>query len=413
VSEVANERAVIPGGAKTDRLYYTDAYATSFEASVTAIGEVNGHPALALARTLFYPTSGGQPNDTGTLAGQAVLDVVAQGDVIWHLLDGAPAGQVGDMVAGSVDWPRRYDHMQQHSSQHLLSQVFARLFEYETVAVHFGATEATLDLDAAVVEPGQLAAAERLANELAYQALPITAYFVTDAEIGSLPLRRPPKVTGQIRIVEIAGYDYSACGGTHVRSTTEVAPVKILRQERRRGQTRITFKAGLRAVQDYAEKHRLLVEAAAIFNNEITAVPGLVQRTLDQAQALQRQVDTLTGQLLAHEIGGLMAAATTAGAVHVIRQLYGDRTPDALKQTAMLLREQASTVALLGTTAGGKLTLIFSRSDDVDLHMGNLLRDTLKAFGGSGGGRPEIAQGGVGDMTLGARVLDYAQEHLV
>ena len=141
-----------------------------------------------------------------------------------------------------------------------------------------GQSESTLDLDAAAVEPEQLTAAEQQANALAYTALPIKAYFVSDGELSTLPLRRPPKVTGQIRIVEIDGYDYSACGGTHVRTTAEIAPIKILRQERRRGQTRLTFVCGLRACQDYAERHRLLVAAANLFSNEVSAVPTLVQR---------------------------------------------------------------------------------------------------------------------------------------
>lgn len=412
MSETANDPVAATGGIATERLYYTDAYATSFEGTVVAAGAVQGHPALALDRTHFYPTSGGQPHDTGTLAGRAVVDVVAQGALVWHCLDEAPAVNVGAPVAGSVDWPRRYDHMQQHSGQHLLSQVFARLFAFETVSVHFGDCESTLDLETATVEPEQLAAAEGVANELAYQALPIFAYFVADAELGRLPLRRPPKVSGQIRIVEIAGYDYSACGGTHVRSTAEIAPVKLLRQERRRGQTRLTFKCGLRAMEDYALKHRLLVETAAIFNNEVTAVPSLVQRMLAQNQALQRQVEMLTGQLLAAEVDELLATAIRAGACRVVRRLYPDRSPDALKQTAALLRAQPQTVALLGTTAGDKLTLVFGRSDDVDLHMGNLLRDTLKAFGGGGGGRPEVAQGGAGDPALGDAVLALAMSSI-
>ena len=397
---------------KTQRLYYTNSYTTTFQADVVAVGEMEGRPVVTLDRTYFYPTSGGQPNDTGTLAGVPVVDVVAHNDTILHVLGAVPTVTAGQTVPGAVDWPRRYGHMQQHSGQHLLSQIFSRLFGYETVSVHFGADESTLDLDAAAVDVEQLAAAERYANELAYTALPITAYFVNEEQLGTLPLRRPPKVTGEIRIVEIAGFDYSACGGTHVRTTAEITPIKILRQERRRGQTRLTFKCGLRACFDYAERHRWLGETADLFNNEASAVPGLVARTLDQNRELQWQLDASTEKLTGYEVKDLLTAAAAIGDSRLIARLYADRSVDALKTLASLLREQPHTIALLGTTAGGKLTLVFARSADVDIPMGNLLRDTLKAFGGSGGGRPDFAQGGGVDAGKGQEVLDFAQRQI-
>jgi alanyl-tRNA synthetase len=393
----------------TERLYYQDSYTTSFAATVIDATTVGGKPALVLDRTFFYPTSGGQPNDTGLLAGQPVVDVIAQDGAVLHVMAAPPAAGVGARVEGAIDWTRRYDHMQQHSGQHLLSQVFARLFEYETVSVHFGADESTLDLEAAAVEPEQVVAAEREANRIAYTALSIMAYFVADAELSRVPVRRPPKVAGQIRIVEIAGFDYSACGGTHVRTTAEIAPLKVLRQERRKGLTRLTFKCGLRACADYATRAQLLSEAAQLFSNEVAAVPGLVRATLEQNRALQRQVDQLTEQVIAFEVDALLATAPAPAGRRVVAQLYSDRSVDALKVMAARLRAQPRTVALLATQAGGRLTLLFARSDDVNLHMGNVLRDALKACGGSGGGRPDYAQGGAPDPAVGEEVLRQAQ----
>ncbi len=395
----------------TTRLYYDDSYSKSFDALVTAVTTSDGQLLVQLDRTCFYPTSGGQPHDTGSLNDLSVLDVRVEDNAVIHVLDAVAALDsglhVGQTVTGTVDWPRRYDHMQQHSGQHLLSQIFWRLFGMETVSVHFGAVESTLDLDAAAVEPDQVAAAEQEANRLAYTALPIKAYAVDQTGLAAIPLRRPPKVTGRIRIVEIDGYDYSACGGTHVRTTAEIAPIKIVRQERRRGQTRLTFLCGRRAYEDYAAKHRLLLDTAAVFSTDVGAVPGLVQRALDQNRDLQRQVDALAEQLVAFEVEAL-AAAAPHGQQCVITKLYADRTVDALKYAATLLRARPNTLALLGTQTGGKLTLIFARSDDLSLHAGNLLRDTLKAFGGNGGGRPDFAQGGGVDPAQGAAVLEHA-----
>jgi alanyl-tRNA synthetase len=394
----------------TKHNYYSDSYTTRFDATLLDVVEYEGRPALLLDQTYFYPTSGGQANDLGIINNWPVSDVVAgEHGQIYHVLAAMPdPAPVPGPVQGVIEWARRYDHMQQHSGQHLLSQLFYRLFGMETVSVHFGDTESTLDLDAATVTPEQLAQAEASANDLVYEALPVMAYIVNDSELASIPLRRPPKVNGEIRIVEIQGYDYSACGGTHVRTTAEIGPIKLLRQERRRGQTRITFLCGKRAVADYAHKHDLLTQAAAVYSTDIAQVPELMARAQEQVKTLQRQVDELTTRLLSFEVEDVAARAIAAGNQQVVMQSWADRPVDAVKTLANLLQARPGTIALLATTAGGKATVIFARSGDVDVHMGNLLRDALKAFGGGGGGRPEYAQGGGVAVDQVAALLEYA-----
>lgn len=398
----------------TKRLYYTDSYTTQFEATLLEVTEVEGHPALLLDQSYFYPTSGGQANDLGTIGKWPVIDVIAgENGQVYHVLASQPdVGTLPRLIEGEINWSRRYDHMQQHSGQHLLSQTFYRELGMETLSVHFGESESTLDVDAATVTPAQLAQAEAVANELVYANLPITAYFVSDAELASVPLRRPPKVTGEIRIVEIQGYDYSACGGTHVRTTAEIGPIKLLRQERRRGQTRVTFLCGKRALADYVHKHALLTQAAAVYSTDIHQVPELLARAQEQVKTLQRQVEELTTQLLTFEIEEVVATATAIGDHRVVVQSWADRPVDEMKTLANLLQARSNTIALLATAAGGKTTVIFARSDDGDVHMGNLLRDALKAFGGGGGGRPEFAQGGGVAVDQIPALLAYAVDHL-
>lgn len=403
----------------TKRLYYTDSYTTRFDATLLAVTEHEGRPALLLDQSYFYPTSGGQANDLGTINDWPVVDVVAgEGGQIFHVLAALPdpgpdPAPVLAPVQGEIHWSRRYDHMQQHSGQHLLSQLFYRLYKMETVSVHFGEQESTLDLDAATVTHGELARAEEAANDLVYQALPISAYFVSDAELARVPLRRPPKVSGEIRIVEIQEFDYSACGGTHVHTTAEIGPIKLVRQERRRGQTRITFLCGKRAIADYARKHDLLTQAAAVYSTDVAQVPELMMRAQEQVKTLQRQVDELSTQLLVHEVEGIAATATTMGEHQVVVQSWADRPVDAVKTLANLLQERPNTIALLATTAGGKATVIFARSANVDVHMGNLLRDALKAFGGGGGGRPEFAQGGGVAVEQIPELLSFTRTRLL
>ncbi len=406
----------------TERLYYTDAYLTTFSATVTHMRESEGRTLVTLDRSAFYPTSGGQPHDTGILAGARVVDVFVEEETVWHALEGAPALVVGQMVDGTIDWSRRYDLMQQHAGQHLLSQVFDRLFGYETISVHFGLEESTLDLDAASLDASQIEAAEALAHAQIYTALPIRAYFVDEAQVAALALRRPPKVSGTIRIVEIAGYDWSACGGTHVRTTAEIGPVKIVRSERRRGQVRLTFLCGGRAVADYARKHALLQEAAALFSTDIGQVPALVERALAQAKDAQRRTDELTSRLMRAEARSYLAEAPVVNGLRIVRRLRDDLEAAALRELAGALVEQAAeqdgslpTVALLGAQVNGKLLLAFARGGrgGESLHMGNLLRATLQLAGGNGGGRPDFAQGGGVDGSEGERLLAWAEAQLL
>ena len=397
----------------TEHLYYTDAYQIEFDAQIIATTQVNQQPAIILDRSFFYPTSGGQLFDTGLLGERRVIDVIAgENEAVVHVLD-APlaAAGVGQALHGMIDWPRRYDHMQQHSGQHLLSQIFYRHFGYETVSVHFGDTESTLDLEVAALETAQLDEAEQIANQMVHAALPITAYFVNDAELAQVPLRKPPKVTGKIRIVEIKQFDYSACGGTHVRTTAEIGTIKFTRVERRRGQVRLTFLCGQRAYRDYAEKHRLLTETANLFSTDINEVPRLVGRNLAQLKDLQLTVKTLAEEQLAREAGALVNAARAGAPYRIVAQNFTDKEAAAVKTLAQNLQQYPGVIGLLAAASGGKLTVIFTRAADVDLHVGNLLRDSLRQFGGSGGGRPDFAQGGA-DPAVAQAVLDFAVQQI-
>lgn len=394
----------------TTRLYYTDTYRTEFSAQVTTVTTVNGQPAVILDQSCFYPTSGGQPNDTGLLGGKQVIDVMVNeaGDVLHLLAEPLAPEQAWEPITGRIDWPRRYDHTQQHSGQHLLSQLFYQRFGFETVAVHFGAVESTLDLATPEVTPAQIEALEQDAMQFVYAALPIKAYFVSDQELQTIPLRRPPKVTGTIRIVEIDGFDYSACGGTHCRTTAEIGPIKVTKTERRRGQVRITFLCGQRAWQDYRVKHGLLTAAANLFSNEITQVPALVERNLGQIKELQQTIDGLQEELLHAEAIQLLSAARVVNGYRLLSQHFADREVNLVKRLAMQVQQQPYSLCLFSVQQGEKATLIFARSANLDLHVGNLLRDVLHEVGGKGGGRADFAQGGGITIEQSQRLLPFS-----
>jgi alanyl-tRNA synthetase len=252
----------------THRLYFTDAYLTTFAATVTARADDGRR--LYLDRTAFYPTSGGQPFDTGRLGGVVVVDVIDEGDRIAHLLD-APAA--GDRLEGAIDWARRFDHMQQHTGQHLLSAVLAERFGLTTVSVHFGRESATLDLDAAALEHAQLVDAELAANAAVSENRPVTVSF---EEAGSAPgLRKTSDREGTLRIITIEGLDRSACGGTHVRATGEIGAISIRKVERVKQHVRLEFLCGLRAVRRARADADLLSTIAASRSAAADELPAL------------------------------------------------------------------------------------------------------------------------------------------
>lgn len=383
-------------------LYYTDAYLKSFTARVTERVKVDGHPAVRLDGSAFYPTSGGQAHDTGTLDGVAVIDVrvAADGGVLHLLADSLSEDAVE--VSGVIDWPRRFDHMQQHSGQHLLSQAFDRLLGLETVSVHFGDEVCTVDLAGDALDADGLAPVERHANEIVWENRMIRAYEVSDGELASVPLRRAPKVTGKIRIVEIDGYDWSACGGTHMAGTGSIGPISLLRVERNKGnpstssghRSRVYFVCGARAVEDSRRRRQLLSDAAALLDTAVEDVPTLLASRQERMKEQDRLLRAMQEELLGYRAQSLLAEAERAGNVRLVARVMADLDPAGLKSLAAGLVANPGVVALLACGAKGKGTAIFARSADVELHAGQLLRTILPQFGGGGGGRPDFAQGG-------------------
>jgi alanyl-tRNA synthetase len=387
----------------TERLYYQDPYLREFTAHVIACRELDGKPAVALDRTAFYPTAGGQPNDTGTLNGVPVVDVVAEDGLIWHVLESSKADcqfAPQDEVSGALDWPRRFDHMQQHTGQHVLSQAFIETHRAETVAFHLGASYCTIDLNRVDLSPGALAEVEAAANAVVDAALPVTATFFAEADLTSVPLRRPPKVSGQIRVVEVAGFDWSACGGTHVRNTAEVGLIKVVGAERRGPETRITFLCGKRARGDYTRLQALAEGLAGKFTVGQHELSEAVDRLLAEHKVVRKELSELEDQWAAATAAALWVDAQPPphgdlrrGKYRVVAQVL-DCSLERAKRVAQVLRANSGAVIFLGVR-GERPQLIFTRGDDVALDAGALLRTAAAAGGGRGGGRPDWAQGGV------------------
>lgn len=404
----------------TLRLYRTDAYLGSFTARVIARTMHKGAPALILDQTAFYPEAGGQPPDAGTIAHVRVVNVIEDADgTILHVLDGdaASAPQPGDEVVCRIDWARRFDHMQQHSGQHVLSQAFVRVAGLDTIAIHIGQSDCTIDLPAPALPPDAIERAEREANAIVMEDRPILAYEVGDADLPAIPLRRPPKVSGAIRIVEVKDYDWSACGGTHVRSTAQIGLIKIIKAEKRGGETRITFRCGGRAFDDYARLSAAtgrLMEALSAGRYEVEQA---VHKLIAEARADHKALQEAQARLIAYEAAELLAGATDDGEQRWVAQVFAGRDPAELRALAKQLTSTSRVVALLGAS-GDKAQLIFARAQDAAGDMAATLRRALAALSpdgaAKGGGAPAFAQGGgvAADLAQVQAAIDAARAWL-
>ncbi|MCX7939052.1 MAG: alanyl-tRNA editing protein [Thermoflexales bacterium] len=379
----------------TLRLYWQDAYQRTFEARVLQRLTHKGYPAVVLDQTAFYPTAGGQPHDTGKLNGVEVIEVLEHGDDIVHVTS-APIED--EVVHGALNWARRFDHMQQHSGQHVLSQAFVRVAGLDTVAVHIGKEVCTIDLPTAQLAPETVARAEAEANAVVWEDRPIRAFIVDEAEIARFPLRRPPKVRGAVRIVEVQEYDWSACGGTHVRSTAQIGAIKIVRTEKRGNETRVTFICGQRAFADYVQLHHNVAQIMERLSAPRYQVAEAVQRALGSAQRMHKALQEARARLAAYEAEALLAQAVPFNGGRCVVHVFEDRDPEEVRLIARAVCAQQPTVALLGV-AGEQGQLIFARAEALPhVDAAALLRQALAALfpqgGVKGGGSAVFAQSG-------------------
>ncbi len=391
----------------TDRLYYTDAMVRVFEARVTGVDAAEGRTRVTLDRTAFYPSSGGQPFDTGRLGRVRVTDVVEdEGGEIRHILE-APL-LMGASVQGEIDWPRRFDHMQQHTGQHILSAAFDRRFGVRTVSFHLGADASTIDL-AREVTADEIAHAEADANDVVFADRAVSVRFVSEEEAARLPLRKEPVRTGPLRLVDIADWDLSACGGTHVPSTGMVGLVAVAGWERFKGMTRLTFVCGDRARRSHGRFRDIGLSASRALAVSVDDIAPAVERLMSEARDKGRVIRRLQDELADVRAAELRAAAPTAGGYRRVLTAMAGWEAAALKTlAAAVVSEPGFVVVLVGD--GQPTPVVVARSADVTLDAGAWMKRATSTLGGRGGGRPDLAQGGI--PAQAREILTFASETL-
>lgn len=386
------------------RLYFDDAYLTEFEAVVVERRVVDGRPAVVLERTAFYPESGGQPSDRGTLGAAAVVDVREEGGEILHILDREPEG---NLVRGRIDWPRRFDHMQQHTGQHILSQAFDEILRGRTLSFHLGAESSSVEIGLAKAADADVERVERRANEVVFENREVRVSMVPAERIHEVPLRKPPQVEGIIRVVAVDAFDHSACGGTHVRRTGEIGLIKIAGSDRIRGNLRFEFLCGGRALRDYGVKNRIARELGGKFNVKPEEVPAAVERLGAELKEARRRAKKTEERLAGYEAAELAAAAEG----RFITSVFDDRGPDAAKALALSLIRQGNFIVVFGARSDARSHVVAARAAAVDVDLRPLVNEIAPLLNGRGGGGPslvEIAGDRGADLAAAvAKALEY------
>jgi len=393
----------------TERLYYRDSFLREFDACIVKVEPADaGRARVWLDQTIFYPTSGGQPNDLGSLGDIPVLDVLEEGDDIVHLLERPPAGE---QMHGRIDWERRFDHMQQHTGQHLLSAAFVRLLNLATVSFHLGRDLCTIDLAAPSLGRRQLEAAEELANQVLFEDRPVRIRFPTDAEVAELGLRRTAEQPGALRVIEIEEFDRCPCGGTHVARTGQIGLILARSTEKVKQNVRVEFVCGGRALRAARADHASLTEVAKLLTTGPSELPGILRKQFDERRAAERQRQQLLERLAEHEARSLLAEAERLGERRLVVKVLEDADAAYLRLLGARLVKEPQVQVLLASRSD-PAALVFAQTPGLPADMNVLLRETLEKFGGKGGGSRDFAQGALPPGANPEEALARARSHL-
>ncbi len=391
----------------THRLYYNDSYQKDFEAYVLEMQVQDGRFFVRLNQSAFYPTSGGQPHDLGILGERSVLDVyVVKDGEVWHEVDGAL--NEGECVHGEIDWPRRFDHMQQHAGEHMLAGAVHRLFGGHTIGLHLGKDDSSIDVELPDgrmrLTDEELMLLEDDVNRHIQADVPIRCYFPDPDELMKLPLRKPPTVNEHVRIVQIGDDEFCACGGTHPSSAGQVGLVKIVDARPSRGKMRLTFLCGMRAFLDYRNRFREIEAASQVLSTGWQHLQDAVNALNIHQKDTEYQLRLLKKENALRTLEDIVNNAHCVNGVSIGVHVFDHIGMEGLREAASSFIKEENRIALFADEAESGVLLLFARSENVDIHIGKLLSEAAKRHGGKGGGRADFAQGAAGN----ADVLQFA-----
>lgn len=394
----------------SERLYYDDAYTMRFVANPVRRGEHRGRPALELESTYFYPESGGQLADRGALGGFQVVDVQADDEGrVWHVVDAEPA--VGDALPAEVDWARRFDSMQQHTGQHVLSAAFERVADAATISSHLGEERSSIEVELGEIAWPRVGEIEAAANRIVWEDRPIERHWVSEDELARFSLRKPPPAErrgsgGRIRIVEIPDWDVSACGGTHTRRTGEVGAIKILRWEKVRGNLRFDFVCGARALEDHAWRTEALVEGAKRRTLKDRELLAHLEKAAAERDDLRKRLDELSERLILSE-----ARERVGNPPRPVTDFAERRSREEVRRLAIKCLEAGAPWVAIGA-GSPEPVVVLGRAKALTLDLKSLVPELLERTGGRGGGSPELVQASATDASSAEAAWRWSVEQI-
>ncbi|ANX12579.1 hydrolase [Fictibacillus arsenicus] len=388
----------------TKKIYYSSPYTKEWETIIRKSFTKENQCFVVLEETAFYPTGGGQPHDTGTINGVEVLDVFTDetGEVV-HMTERMPETT---HAFCSLNWRRRFEHMQHHSGQHLLSAVCYTLYNAKTVSFHLGLDYATIDLNLTELNPSQMEKIEQTANEEIYRNRKIHTYYVTSEELAELPLLKMPKVTENIQIVEIEGIEYNACGGTHVLRTGEIGIIKLIKAEKQKGMIKLYFKCGLRALQDFNESHQILGKIAAKFNTGRYEVIGRIEKWEEERKRLESELAKVKEENNAYVAKELLLKKEEDFLFHV----FDNKSFNEIKELAIKIAQEHNLFILFAATEENKVILVHNGTENFSC--GKFLKEHLGSFNGKGGGNDKTAQAGFPSKEDTVNFFEFAKQEI-
>ncbi len=390
----------------TQKLYYFDSYLTEFQANIIETLPYQDKYAIIMDETYFYPESGGQPSDIGTINNVRISYVIEKDNKILHIAD----NKLGLGTAScKIDWDTRFYNMQQHSGQHILSACFYKLYQGESSSFHIGKDTVTIEIDIESFDASMAEHIEEMANCMIYNNHLVSTDIIDKDKLTLLPLRKQPKVTSNIRIVDIEGCDCSPCGGTHVKATGEIGIIKIKRWEKLKNSYKFEFICGRSALKDYSYKNAVINKLGTYLSTSEQDIEKAFLKFTEDYKGLQKQVSQLRNELVSYDAHSLMEHSIEIGDLKVISKVFENRDFNEIKLIAQIIVSDASHIALLATSNEAS-QLIFTRSDNTEIDMNKLLKSILPKINGKGGGSSKAAQGGgKGDIQA---ALDFAIESL-
>jgi alanyl-tRNA synthetase len=394
----------------TERWYYRDFFLRQFEAQILDRREVSGRYQVILDRTAFYPTGGGQPNDRGTINGVDVVDVFEQEDTgeVIHVTSSA----VGDGPAvGEIDWPRRFDHMQQHTGQHILSAAFVQVCDAPTVGFHLGLEASTIDLRTNTAIPGRLAEVVNLANQIVFEDREVAVLNVSREEADAMHLRKESDREGVLRIIDVNGFDRTPCGGTHVTRTGQIGLIATRKVERYKQGWRVEFVCGGRALRRSRDDYDTLAQASKLLSSPIDQIPALIEKQIEESRSTRRERSQLLDELTSFKAKSLLQNARSCGALRLLSETFQNEGLDYVKMLAQHAIAESKVVAFFVLT-GEKPQLLIAASSDSGVDAGQLFKVCGQKFSLRGGGSKNLAQGSLEDPSMVSPLLEFAEKQL-